>query len=127
MTTKECLKLAGVRAIFAFMSAAALATLLISLANLGSGRPLVTDSSRLPVFDNGLEFCLFRLPITFSFGVPVYFLFRHFHLLRVRICVVTSAVVALTAPVGRRRQFAVAGDRVDPLSGAAAARSWAPW
>ncbi len=101
-TTKECLRVAGALALGAFISAAALATLLILLANLDSGQPLATDLSPLRIFMMGLAFCLFTVPLTFSFGVPLYFLLRHFHLLRVWICAVTDVVVALGFPYSFR-------------------------
>ena len=99
---KEPQRVASALVLGAFVSAAALAALLIVLANLDSGQPWGTDLSPLRIFMMGLAFCLFTVPLTFSFGVPLYLLFRHFHLLRVWICAVTGSVVALGFPYSFR-------------------------
>jgi len=100
--TKELLRVGSALVLGAFASAAALAALLIVLANLDSGQPLATDLSALRIFMMSLAFCLFTVPITFSVGVPLYLLFRHFDLLRVWICTITGSVAALSFPYGFR-------------------------
>ena len=100
--TKELLRVASALGLGACVSAAALAALLIVLANLDSGQPWATDLAPLRIFMMGLAFCLFTVPLTFSFGVPLYLLFRHFHLLRVWICAVTGGVIALSFPYSFR-------------------------
>jgi len=92
---KEPLRVAGVLALGAFTSAVALAALLILLANLDSGQPLATDLSVLRVL-------MMSLAITVSLGLPLYLLFRHFHLLRVWICAMTGGVIAVSFPYGFR-------------------------
>jgi hypothetical protein len=100
--TKEPLRVASALALGVFASAVALAVLLILLANLDSGLPLATDLSVLRIFMMSVAFCLFTVPITFSVGVPLYLLFRHFDLLHVWICTITGGVIALGFPYGFR-------------------------
>lgn len=99
---KEPLRVASVLGLGAFTSAVALAVLLGLLANLDSGQPWATDLSVLRIFMMSQAFCLFTVPLTFSFGMPLYLLFRHFHLLRVWICAITGGVIALSFPYGFR-------------------------
>jgi len=100
--TNEVLTVASALALGAFISAAALATLLIVLANLDSSQSWTTDLSVLRILMMGLAFCLFTVPLTCFFGVPLYLLFRHFHLLRVWICTVTGGVIAVGFPYAFR-------------------------
>src|ERR1700756_5676339 len=100
--TKEVFRVGSALALGAFISAAVLAALLIVLANLDSGQPWATDLSVLRIFMMSLAFCLFTVPLTFCFGVPLYLLFRHFHLLRIWICAVTGCIIALSFPYGFR-------------------------
>jgi hypothetical protein len=99
---KEALRVATALTFGAVVGAIDLAVLLVVLVNLDSGRPLFTDASLQGLAWMSLAFCLFTLPIAWSFGVPVYLLFRRFHLLRVWVCAVTGAMVGIAVPYSCR-------------------------
>jgi hypothetical protein len=99
---REALRVATVLALGAFISALAMAVLLLLLANMDSGRPIFTDVSLRRIFWSSIAFCLFTGPIVFSFGVPLYLLYRRLQLLRVWICALTGGVIAIGFPYAFR-------------------------
>jgi hypothetical protein len=95
---KEVWRVATALMLGAFAGALNLAFLLQIMANLDAGQPWLTDISLRRMFWMSLAFCLFTVPIAFSFGAPLYLLFRRLHWLRVWICAVTGALIAIAYP-----------------------------
>ncbi len=99
---KKALRVAAVLTLGGSAGAIALAFLLVLLANMDSSRPLLTDVSLPRMFWSSIALCLFTVPITWTFGGPLYLLFRRFHLLRVWICALVGGALGVAIPYSFR-------------------------
>ncbi len=99
---REVLRVALVLTLGGAAGAIGLGFLLVLLANIDSSRPLLTDMSLPRMFWMSVAFCLFTVPIAWSFGGPLYLLFRRFHLLRVWICALVGGALGVATPYSFR-------------------------
>jgi hypothetical protein len=95
LSLRKGLRVGVVLTLGAYAGAAALAVSLIVLANVDSGRPIFSDISLGGIFWPSLLFFLFTLPISWLFGAPLYWLLRHFNLLRVWVCSVLGGIIGM--------------------------------
>src|SRR5256885_15501591 len=79
----------------AFAGAAELAFLLSVVANVDSHLPIFNDVSFVGIFWMSVAFCLFTVPLSWVFGLPLYWLMRRFNLIRVWVCSVLGGIVGV--------------------------------
>jgi hypothetical protein len=79
----------------ALAGAAELAFLLNAFANVDSHLPIFNDVSLAGLFWMSVAFCLFTVPLSWVFGIPLYLLMKRFHLIRVWVCSVLGGIVGV--------------------------------
>ena len=100
VTFRQFLRVGCALMLGAFASAAQLAVLLIVLANVDAGLPTFNDVELGRILGMGVAFCFFTVPVSWTAGLPLYFLFRRFNLLKVWVCAVMGALAGVLSFYG---------------------------